>query len=141
MYVYFLRANGKPKRLKIGKAKDPMARLKTLQTGCPFQIVFAGVLKCKDDAHAMRVEKAFHAYFAMHRQQGEWFNCTDEILANMWVVLDKIQQVGSEIKVLTAKEMSELYYGKDSKINHAVAGYFAPKNWKHRISASKRIAT
>jgi len=63
MYVYFVRTTGSPKRIKIGKAKDPISRMKTLQTGCPYKITLAGAIKCASDAQALRVEKAFHGFF------------------------------------------------------------------------------
>jgi hypothetical protein len=112
MYVYFLRSQGNPKRLKIGKSKDPIGRMRTLQTGCPFRITLAGVIKCKDDLHALRVEKAMHGYFSDKRKQGEWFHCTTHVLVKMWDVLNQIDDVSGDIKTLSASELIALHDGK-----------------------------
>ena len=84
MYVYFIRADGKPKRLKIGKATDPAKRLKELQTGCPYPLSIAAQIKCRSDRHALLVEQLAHSYFAAYRTHGEWFKCTDFVLSKAW---------------------------------------------------------
>ena len=84
MYVYFIRACGKPQRLKIGKSADPEGRLKQLQTGCPYPLRLEAKLKCRDGYHATRVERAAHEYFAADRKHGEWFKCTDYVLSRVW---------------------------------------------------------
>ena len=109
MYVYFLRARGTPKRIKIGKAKDPIERMRALQTGCPHKITLAGAIKCKDDSQALRVEKALHAVFADKRKQGEWFHCTDYVLAQVWDILNQLQNAGEQVHSLTADELVALH--------------------------------
>ena len=109
MYVYFLRSQGTPRRLKIGKAKNPIDRMKTLQTGCPYPITLAGAIRCKDDAHALRVERAMHAYFADNRKQGEWFRCTDYILSQVWDLLNQLSSIDGDVHALTADELIQLH--------------------------------
>ncbi len=95
--------------MKIGKSKDPMARIKQLQTGCPYKITLAGAIRCKDDFHALRVEKALHGYFSGRREQGEWFKCTDAVLCKMWEILNQLEDVNGDVKPLSAPELAALY--------------------------------
>lgn len=91
MYVYFVRARGKPQRLKIGKASDPERRLKELQTGCPYPLQLEAKLKCRNERHAFQVERAAHEYFAAERTIGEWFKCTDYVLTRLWQFSDVLE--------------------------------------------------
>lgn len=83
MYVYFIVAMSHPKRIKVGKAKDPEQRMKALQTGCPYKLSLRSVIKCRDDRHAFAMERAMHELLKNERKQGEWFRCTDYLLARM----------------------------------------------------------
>lgn len=104
MYVYFLRTKG---RIKIGKARNPIERMKTLQTGCPTEITLAGAIRCKSDSHALRVEKRFHEYFAARHKRGEWFQCTDPVLTKIWEILNQLAD-GKDIKALSALDFERL---------------------------------
>lgn len=75
MYVYLIKADAKRAAFKIGKANDPMARLKELQTGCPVDLELIGFVRCKSQMHAMHVERDFHHRFRFlrTREKGEWF--------------------------------------------------------------------
>ena len=52
--------------LKIGRTKNPEARLLTMQTNNPFALQ---LMWCWPED----VEKELHDYFAAHRVRGEWF--------------------------------------------------------------------
>jgi len=68
--VYVLKAQGKD-LFKIGYTTgNPVDRLKTLQTGCPFRLQLHRVLERPDAAD---LEKQLHAEFADERTHGEWF--------------------------------------------------------------------
>lgn len=84
MYVYFMRAKGKPVRMKIGKAADPDKRLKELQTGCPYPLSIVARVRCRSDRHAYEVEKLAHQYFWRYHTQGEWFRCSDFVVMKAW---------------------------------------------------------
>ena len=84
MYVYFIIALGKPKRIKIGKSRDPEKRLKELQTGCPYKLKLDGTIKCNSDKHALEIEKAAHDFFSYKHARGEWFKCTDHVRYKIW---------------------------------------------------------
>ena len=70
-FVYFMECD---ERIKIGIARDPKRRLRSLQTGNPAQLrilaAFAG------DAD---LEHAIHTKFESTRIGGEWFCKTDEL--------------------------------------------------------------
>jgi len=75
MYIYFIQAFGQKEllRIKIGKATDPEARLRQLQTGSPVKLKMLGTVKCRDDSHARSIEKLAHNIFYRQRKRGEWF--------------------------------------------------------------------
>lgn len=85
MHVYFILASSaKPRKMKIGKAKDPEKRLRQLQTGCPYQLKLIGTIRCKSDRHAIDIEKAAHELFSEYNHLGEWFKCSDFVLSKVW---------------------------------------------------------
>lgn len=110
MYVYFMLTR-QPKRIKIGKSNNPVKRMNALQTGCPTKITLIGAIKCKDDNHAMKVEKSFHEFFNDKRKNGEWFYCTDYLLTRIWDVLNQLEPELQGIKSLTATELADLNCG------------------------------
>ena len=73
-YVYFISSDDK---IKIGYTKNIKRRLKQLQTSNSSQLLLLGYIEGDKD-----VEKQLHKRFAQYRirKNGEWFNCSDEIL-------------------------------------------------------------
>jgi hypothetical protein len=73
MSVYFItcRQTG---TVKIGSSLEPLARLREIQTGHPFELKVEAVLPggCEE-------EFDFHRRFAEERLKGEWFTITDMI--------------------------------------------------------------
>jgi hypothetical protein len=61
---------------KIGKANNPIARWRSLQTGSPEKILLIGWIKASP-----RKEKELHRRFARQRTRGEWFHWGPEIEA------------------------------------------------------------
>jgi hypothetical protein len=80
MNVYFVKAFGKPPRMKIGKAADVEQRIRELQTGCPYELKLMATIKCRSDQHAFQVERLAHEFFKEFRTRGEWFKCTDYVV-------------------------------------------------------------
>lgn len=73
--VYFIQAdNG---FIKIGVAKNPRARLRTLQAMSPVRLRLVLVLP----GIGAKGEAELHERFAEHRSHGEWFCPASEILA------------------------------------------------------------
>jgi hypothetical protein len=69
-------AGGAPR--KIGIARDPARRLRTLQTGHPDKLTIEYLLWTPGSGIASRIERAVHKAFKLagaHRS-GEWFNVT-----------------------------------------------------------------
>lgn len=73
-YVYFI-SNGD--NIKIGKANNPLGRLKQLQTSSDSVLTILGVIECYSDSDALQFEARLHIYFSKQRLSGEWFNITE----------------------------------------------------------------
>lgn len=64
--------------IKIGIAKDVADRLVKIQTSNPNKLVV--LAEC---AGGLALERTLHAEFAADRLHGEWFKCTDRLLARV----------------------------------------------------------
>lgn len=86
MYVYFVKCSGENPLIKIGKAKNPIERIRVLQTGSPYKLKLLGAVKCKSDQHAKQVELFAHNLFYKQRRRGEWFRLsvnTEQAIKNV----------------------------------------------------------
>lgn len=68
--VYVLECGG---YYKIGFSKNPLERVRQLQTGCPFRLHLVGTVTAPQTA-----EFALHNKYADKRMHGEWFQLTPE---------------------------------------------------------------
>lgn len=70
--VYFLRDG---QFIKIGMSRDPLARIKTLQSGNPRPIEIVHIWDCYEDCglEAHTAERTLHLNLKDVRQCGEWF--------------------------------------------------------------------
>jgi Meiotically up-regulated gene 113 len=73
LYAYFIGGEYGP--IKIGSARDPYARLLTLQTGHPEELYLYAYV----DGGSFK-ERDLHGEFSADRLRGEWFKRTDRIL-------------------------------------------------------------
>jgi hypothetical protein len=67
--TYFMKAGP---FVKIGKSINPMARVKELQTGCPYVIDIVHVIQAD-------MEQKMHHIFHEYRRNGEWFNLNGKL--------------------------------------------------------------
>jgi hypothetical protein len=74
-WVYFVRA-GVRGPIKIGHAKDPISRLRGLQTASPYPLTLLGTVRGGEP-----IEKKLHEHLAADRLLGEWFQPTEHVLA------------------------------------------------------------
>jgi len=74
--LYFIRSAGGP--IKIGVSNNVPKRLRGLQTSSPYKLELA----CTVVGGAMQ-EPEYHALFAEHRLEGEWFSPAPEIEAEI----------------------------------------------------------
>ena len=58
--------------VKVGLARDPMGRLRALQTGHYHRLTLSHVIEC-DEREAAAIERAAHAVLKHKRLAGEWF--------------------------------------------------------------------
>ena len=59
--------------VKVGKAVKPLARLPSLQVGCPFEFDRVRFVLLSSEAEALRCERAIHRALLKYRLRGEWF--------------------------------------------------------------------
>lgn len=57
-------------RVKIGRSRDPYARLKALQTTCPTGLAISGFF----EVGSYKAETEAHKFFEEYRLHGEWFD-------------------------------------------------------------------
>lgn len=72
-YVYFVHAYGS-NFFKIGKAKNPSARLQQMQTGHHGHLYIYATIKTKDKSF---LEKQAQDFFKSYHAKGEWFEIVD----------------------------------------------------------------
>jgi len=60
--------------IKIGKANDVNSRLGDLQVGNPNPLKLVGLIECKSESFAYRVEKSIHENYSKFHIRGEWFS-------------------------------------------------------------------
>jgi len=81
-YIYFFPERGKENpAIKIGYSKDPVKRIRQLQTGHPTKIGSEGWILAGTEKDAKRMEMVFHSIFKKERvrDNGEWFNYSERI--------------------------------------------------------------
>lgn len=75
MAVYFIADNENPNydtlRIKIGKSRNIVTRLRNLQTGSPQKLKLMGWIESSDDG---RLESELHRKYAEKYSHLEWFN-------------------------------------------------------------------
>jgi hypothetical protein len=70
--IYFIRSYNK--HIKIGYSKDPLDRMKSLQTGSPAKLHIQATMPGD-----YQTEIGLHELFRHLRSHGEWFRYTDEL--------------------------------------------------------------
>lgn len=78
MYVYFI-THQHPRLdsvnvVKIGKARNPHDRMSEIQVGSSERLRLMGMIRCKSDAEAYKLERFLHDLLRRQRMHGEWFN-------------------------------------------------------------------
>jgi len=78
-YVYAMVTElaGGARWVKFGYSTDPLARLDSVQTGCPLRIDVLLTVKCANVRLATLLEGALHLEHAEIRSSGEWFKWSD----------------------------------------------------------------
>ena len=71
--IYVISATG-TEFVKIGKAKNPVSRLKTLQTGIPMTLAILAVADWNDE-----YEGRLHGLLRQFHVRGEWYRSCDNI--------------------------------------------------------------
>jgi hypothetical protein len=72
--MIYLIVNKEENICKIGYSDNPNARLKTLQTGCPYPLSIYAIIEGD-----VKKEKLIHKMFSLSRTHNEWFSYTDDI--------------------------------------------------------------
>ena len=81
-HMYFIQEHSKGLPIKIGIAKKPRDRMRTLQTGNSKALTILGYIKgTKSDESKLHQQFANQRIVRKDRSQGEWFESTPELLA------------------------------------------------------------
>ena len=73
MHLYIISNN---ETIKIGKSKNPEARLNQLQTGSSKKLKLIHTVEVNDD-ECLYLEQMIHKELGTRRVLGEWFNISD----------------------------------------------------------------
>ncbi len=79
-YVYILKDIEISQRCKIGHTRNPSQRLKRFDVILPFKTKLIALIKAQ---YALQLENWLHKRFASSRQEGEWFDLSDDDVANL----------------------------------------------------------
>ena len=63
---------------KFGYSKDPVGRLRALQTGSADPLFLVETVAVPVEGSARQFERSLHSEFAHRRVRGEWFRCSAE---------------------------------------------------------------
>lgn len=82
MALYFIIENENlvDQRIKIGISKNPIQRLRNLQTGNSRRLALMGWIDSKNDR---KLEKEFHQKYSDLRVIGEWFEINHEVVLEL----------------------------------------------------------
>ncbi len=64
---------------KIGVSSDPVSRLESVRTGCPFYLGLAYQFEVPSRRLAEAVERAAHKRLQEYRESGEWFSVPSDL--------------------------------------------------------------
>ena len=81
--LYLMSGGG---HLKIGVARDPVARRQVLQTGCSYPLVLQAYTSISDTAEhdGVEVEGRLHRACSKYRVHGEWFDMPLDMISTLW---------------------------------------------------------
>mgnify|MGYP000586049724 CR=1 FL=1 len=57
--------------IKIGRSVNPVQRISTLETACPYELHLMGFIKTND---APQLEARLHEKYETYQKSGEWYN-------------------------------------------------------------------
>lgn len=90
MKIYLAKQQG-TELYKIGVTKkDPLLRLKQLQTGNPTPLQLVESFETKFD---YKLEAALHKYFMTENVQDEWFELSEEMVADFLNQCNKFEKI------------------------------------------------
>lgn len=103
-YIYIMEAE--THAIKIGVAGNPSARLKVLQTGCPFKLKLFARFKVATASIAYAYETEIHKRLGRCSLEGEWFKIsTAEAIAVITsVIAGAPKNKDAEIELQAARE-------------------------------------
>ncbi len=127
-YIYFI---GDGERIKIGRSKNPWARLKTLQTSSGNELHLLAVKRAPVTAEA-----ELHQRFADIRLAGEWFRATSELVT----FVSGFQSTGSSEVATAGSATSPTTNGDETRQDEKNTPP-TPKGEPGRLLASSRRRT
>lgn len=103
MKIYIIQAQTESGPVfKIGVTNNHLRRISMLATGCPYPLVFVGIV---DHGNPRVIEKSLHRALAKYRIRGEWFRCSKS------KILKAITDCGATFAPVEKKEIVRSDYG------------------------------
>jgi hypothetical protein len=121
-FVYVI--SGDHGRQKIGVTDDPRQRIRTLQTGSPYNLKFEFVGETENGA-AGAIEVEAHFMLAQHKSPGgdEWFTVPPDVAVT--AVMAAAHRLGYRVKPVDAETTSGKSYGIGAPGWHQAANVLA----------------
>lgn len=89
--IVYLICDSSNNQFKIGVTKGSIdRRIKKLQTGNPTELFLANF---HETEYPYRLEKMLHAHFATKKVMGEWFELSEEDVANFRKTCDRMDEI------------------------------------------------
>lgn len=131
MFVYFVNSAG-TKRIKIGKANDPVQRLVELQVGSAADLNITHTVNCHSEERALRIESIAHDLLkdlrvvrltkAGRRKKSEWFQVPPD---------DRLQRLLSFLEFTVKQDIERKTTAEAEKIDRLVVA-ICGKSKKHK---------
>lgn len=103
-WVYFVLAP-EVNRVKIGMSSSVGTRLRSLQVSSPVILKCMGMIEFPSEYEARKQEKSYHERFYSQHFNGEWFNCSENLIQQIKADIASVQYNSIENKRL----MDELF--------------------------------
>ena len=76
-YVYILKDNNSD-LFKIGRSKNPIKRLSSLNTAAPYRLTLEHIIECDN---YIKEEQFLHSILKLYKVRAEWFRLSSDVLS------------------------------------------------------------
>lgn len=94
-FIYLIQCGRRGGPVKIGRAEDVDARLRSLQVGCPYPLTLIASMLV---AESEKVETALHGRFRSLWIRGEWFEGSQDVLGMALQITNLARDQAAQLK-------------------------------------------